>query len=136
MRRADVVDLIHRLPDQELARVHLVLRAGMNVCIDVVLRLEEHYAVFRGREAGNQDEGRLFFLPFDEIVYAKLERMVRATEVEEWYKDLPKLAKKAGEEDAALHPEVPPLAVQLDPAEIARNNLLERIRAARSVIKK
>jgi len=135
MRREDVADLFHRLPDNDLSKMHLVMQAGLNVCIDCVMRMEPHYAVVRGREAGNQDDGRLFFVPFEQIVYIRLERNVKAAEVEEWYRDLPAMSRRAGEVSVSLI-DTPLPDAPLDPAEIARQNLLERIRAARSVVKK
>lgn len=133
MRREDVIDVLNRLPDNDQAKIQIVLRSGRNVSIDTVMRLEDHYTVVRGRESGNQDEGRVFFIPYAEMVCLKLERIVNMEEIETWYNDTPSMAKK----DATATPRtVSPEPEPLDPAEIARQNLLERIRAARSVVSK
>lgn len=134
MRREDVADIFLRLPDAEHPRVHVVMRAGPNVSIDTVLRMEPSYAVIRGREAGNQDEGRIFFVPYEEMVCMKMERVVKASELEEWFSDTAPMSRKTGETDSVPTGIIEPAAVPLDPAEIARQNLLDRIRAARSVV--
>jgi hypothetical protein len=136
MRREDIVDLFDRLPIEEHSKVQAVLRTNMNVSIDTLMRLEEHYVVFRGREAGNQDEGRAFFVPYDEIACMKLERVVQTVELEKWYSDLPAMHRKGPPADGTLAETPLPAPMPLDPAEIARQNLLERIRAARSVVTK
>ncbi len=137
MRREDVLDLFARIPDVDHAKVQIVMRAGASCSVDTVMRLEPTYAVFRGREAGNQDEGRAFFIPYDEMVFFKLERLVKSVELEEWYQDLPDMEKKgdAGEA-AATAAAAAKEQVPMDPSEIARQNLLARIRAARTVTKK
>ena len=133
MLREDIVDLFDRLPIEEHAKVQAVLRTNINISIDTLIRLEESYVVFRGREAGNQDEGRAFFVPYEEIACLKLERVVQAAELEKWYSDLPAMQRKTGA-DAVPSVLPPPEPVPLDPSEIARQNLLERIRAACSVV--
>lgn len=136
MRREDVVNLFDRLPETEHARVHLIMRAGPNVSVDMVARFEPSYAVVRGREAGNQDEGRVFFVPYDDITYLKLERAVKGSELEEWFSDTAKIERTDTEAKAVPAAPAPePEMEMLDPSEIARKNLLARLRAARSVIK-
>ena len=53
--------------------------------IDTVVRFEPTYLVFRGREAGNIDDERAFFVPYDEISYLKIERTVRLGELKRMY---------------------------------------------------
>jgi hypothetical protein len=136
MRREDVADIFLRLPDFEHPRVHVVMRAGPNVSIDTVIRLEPHYAVIRGREAGNQDEGRVFFVPYEEMVCMKMERVVKAHELEEWYSDTAGVSRRGDSAPKASGVDPTEDPVVQDPSSIARQNLLERIRAARSVVKK
>jgi hypothetical protein len=136
MRREDFVNLFERLPIEEHARTQIVMRANVNISVDTLIRLEEAYAVIRGREAGNQDEGRAFFVPYDEVSCIKLERVVQSVELERWFSDRPTIQRQDGAGSAPLAETPPPPPEALDPAVIARQNLLERIRAARSVIKK
>jgi hypothetical protein len=138
MRREDVIDLFARVPEPDHSRVQLVMRYGSSCSVEMLVRFEQNYMVVRGRESGNQDDGRIFFVPFDEIVGMRLERSVKISEVEEWFNDLPKHARKgakAAEPDQSLV-ETPVMEKQTqDPSEIARQNLLDRIRAARTAVK-
>ncbi|CAN5565790.1 hypothetical protein BH11PLA2_BH11PLA2_05090 [soil metagenome] len=137
MRREDVVDLFnHRVPQVDHAKVQIIMRFGSSFSVDALIRLEDHYMVARGRESGNQDDGRILFVPYDEIVGMRLERSVKISEVEEWFNDRPKQARRNGDGDQSLIETPVPEVQPQDPAEIARQNLLDRIRAARSVIGK
>lgn len=144
MRRDDVVNLLGKIPLRDHAKVVFVLKGGVAaVSLDTVLRQEPEYLVIRGREAGTNDEGRAFFVPYDEISYCKIERMVRLNEVRAMYGEAlvasTSLADE-GEDDGPVTAVVPVTAVTttpapsapLDPAAIAKQNLLDRIRAART----
>ncbi len=145
MRRDDVVSLLDRIPLRDHPKIVFVLRGGVAaVSLDTVLRQEPEYLVVRGREAGTNDEGRAFFVPYDEISYVKIERMVRLNEVRAMYGEAlvasTSLADE-GEDDGPAAPVAatataaavtPAPAAPLDPAAIAKQNLLDRIRAART----
>jgi hypothetical protein len=139
MRREDVVDLIGRIPEADHAKLQIVLRSGQGVSVDTFVRFEPHYMALRGREAGNPEENRAFFIPYDEVVCVKLERVVKLSEIAAMYGDeLPaaSLAEAAETPGPVVTPSptvTPAPAAPLDPAEIAKQNLLERIRAARSM---
>lgn len=146
MRKEDCLDLFKRIPEESHAQVNLILQNGLMLTIEAIVRFESAYMVFRGREGGNTDEGRAFFVPYDEICYLKIERAVRIGELkkmygEEGYVDAedrlstPEAATPAqpaapGAAPAAAPPPVP--SGPSDPASIAKQNLLERIRAARA----
>jgi hypothetical protein len=133
MRREDVVDLFERIPAVDHSRVQLIMRYGSSCSMEQLVRAEDFYMIVRGREAGNQDDGRIFFVPYEEIIGMRLERAVKISEVEEWYQDKPSQARAAEGDQSMV--ETPPLEpMPMDPAEIARQNLLQRIRAARSVV--
>jgi hypothetical protein len=106
--------------------------------------------VFRGREGGSTDEGRGFFVPYEEISYVRLERVVKVSEIRRMFGEtgvvdeedvfgvnavasdkLRAEPKSAGVDTQTPPPGASPLASQ-DPAAIAKQNLLDRIRAARA----
>lgn len=135
MRRDDLCEILGKLPASDLTKTVLVLRFGTAITLDCVLRNEDEYLVVRGREAGTNDEGRAFFVPYDDVLCVKLDRSVKVSEVKQMY------GEKAADEDApkatdgakAADPTVtPPPAAPMDPAAIAKQNLLARIRAART----
>lgn len=146
MRREDVVALMGKIPVRDHPKVVIVLKAGnAAVSMDTLMRQEQEYMVVRGRESGTNDEGRAFFVPYDEISYIKIERLVRLNEIRSMYGETlvqsHSLSEESeGDEEGAtpvlpvpgLAP-APLVATQAsDPASIAKQNLLDRIRTART----
>ena len=154
MRREDLVEMFTRIPEEMHAQVNLVLRNQFVVSIDAVARFEPTYLVARGREGGTSDEGRAFFVPYDEICYIRIERPLRLGELklmygETGYQDMEdrldaetklhqETTRKAeGGSPSPSNPKpsatpVPVMVASSDPASIARQNLLDRIRATRA----
>ena len=150
MRREDCVELFGKIPQVYHAQINLILRGQGMITVDVLIRFEEHYVVLRGREQGSTDEGRAFFVPYEEIAYFRLERVVKLGEIKAMYgetgyvdsEDALLTATEKADADAAAETAAgtasktpPPVATPqgpTDPAAIARQNLLERIRAARA----
>lgn len=143
MRKEDCLDMLQRIPLEVHQQVNLILRNSFMLTIDTVVRYEPTYLVFRGREGGTTDEGRAFFVPYDEISYIKIEKVVRIGELKSMYGETgyvdaeDRLSAKdaADAASAATLTKTPaPLAeaVATDPASIAKQNLLNRIRAARA----
>jgi hypothetical protein len=138
MRREDVIDLIGRIPEADHSKLQLVLRSGLAITADTFVRFEEFYVVLRGREAGNADDGRAFFVPYDELVCLKIERVLNVSELTALYGEEEPAGTQptaASTASATTPPptETPVPTAPLDPNEIARQNLLARIRAARSI---
>lgn len=139
MLREELVDILGRIPEVDHPKIQFVMQNGSMMSLDILVRMESTYMVMRGREAGNQDEGRAFFVPFVDISFVKIERVMTLAEMDAMYSDQPTNVKRAAREprvdfeaEAAL---VQPSAPQ-DPASIAKQNLLERIRAAKSISSK
>ncbi len=137
MKREDLIDIFSRIPEHDHSRVHMMLRTGNFLNVDTMLRYEPTYVLFRGREAGNQDESRGFFVPYEDVVFLKLERIVTLDEMDKIYADRPAGIKRVTRETASdTLSETPAPSLQsapVNPAEIAKQNLLDRIRAAKSV---
>ncbi len=149
MRKEDCLDMLQRIPVESLGQVNLALRNGYLLAVEAIARFEETYIVFRGREGGSTDEGRAFFVPYDEICFIKIERSVRVGELKGMYGEAGYVdaedrlsaataaadAAEAAEAAAVAGPRPPapaPVAGPTDPASIAKQNLLNRIRAARA----
>jgi hypothetical protein len=134
MRREDVIETIPKLTPDDRSKVMLVLRNGIGINVEILFRTEPEYLVIRGRETGQTDDNRAFFLPYEEIAYLKLERAVKLTDLQRMFGGPADgvLAAAAPEASAApAQPDAEP-APAIDPAVIARQNLLERLRAART----
>ena len=153
MLKEDCVEMFERIPPDMLQSVNLVLRNAYVVSVETVVRFEETYLVARGREGGTSDDGRGFFVPYDEICYVRLERVVRVGELKAMYgetgyidaEDRLSASAAPGEKPGtlptpsasgtgSLNGAPVPVAVAGtgDPGSIAKQNLLNRIRAARA----
>jgi len=142
MLRDDVTDILGRIPANDLGKVQVMLRSGYTFSIETVIRFEERYFTIRGREGGTTEESRGFFIPYDEIVTLKIEKAVRVSEMNRMYgvdsgvdaEDKLALGAKKDEAKPATVTTPGPMtpAPPIDPAQIAKNNLLARIRAART----
>ena len=146
MRREDCVELFNKIPEHYHAQVNLILRGQGMITVDSVVRFEPTYLVLRGREQGTSDEGRAFFVPYEELAYFRIERVLKLSELKKMYGEMnyvdvedqlgQDLANEAAGKSAGVDTQTPapsssPLAPQ-DPAAIAKQNLLDRIRAARA----
>ncbi len=146
MRKEDCQDVFRRIPESMHSQVNLALRNGSLLSVDTVVRFEPHYIVFRGREGGSTEEGRAFFVPYDEICYLKIERVTRLGELKQMYGEtghvdaeerlsVGAVEKPAEPADTTAASTPSPLTSPLmpnDSASIAKQNLLNRIRAARA----
>lgn len=148
MRREDCVEMFQRIPERFHPQINLVMKNGQVISVDVAVRFEPTYIVVRGREGGTTDEGRGFFVPYDEISYIRIERVMKLSDIKAMYGELgyvdteDKLGQEAEAEAAAAQktlsttdtppPTATPMPMPSDPASIAKQNLLDRIRAARA----
>lgn len=146
MLRDDLFDVLERIPEFDLTKTVLQLRFNSAITVDVICRKEEDYLVVRGREAGTNDEGRLFFVPYEDVLYVKIDKVYKTADVKRMYGEK---VTAEDEYDPFAQPEAAaapaaagakpvdatptPAAMNAhDPATIAKNNLLARIRAART----
>jgi hypothetical protein len=150
MRREDCVDMFKRIPDDMHPQVNLVLGNRFVLTVESVARFEPTYLVFRGREGGTSDDGRAFFVPYEEISYIRIEREVRMGEIKKMYgetgfidpQDRLMNEPEVVTEESKTNPSsqtpvsvpVPPPSpvIPSDPGSIAKQNLLDRIRATRA----
>jgi hypothetical protein len=148
MQRDTVYELITKIPKFDIAKTVLTLRFNASITLDLVVRYENDYLVVRGREAGTNDDGRAFFVPYEEILFVKIDRTIKLSDLQKMYGEtvtnedesildraadslidgeLNNAAKTALNDVSVMTP-----APAMDPAGIAKQNLLARIRAART----
>ena len=148
MQKDVCVDMFKRIPEETHAQVNIVLRNCFVVSVEVVVRFEEAYMVVRGREGGTTDEGRGFFVPYEEISYLRIERPVRVGELKAMFGEMghidaeDRLSAPADKQatpatpagDAAPQPVPINVGAGTDPGSIAKQNLLNRIRATTQTV--
>jgi hypothetical protein len=154
MRNEDWKEVFRLIPEDQHSELVIMLQNGIELVVDVLFRFEPNFLVLRGRQAGQVDEGRAFFVPYDQMLCLRLERRVKLQELyglygeeppadaiedvlgEEPHPSEPTVEKRAQSTRLAAASPMTMVAGAAAPAADsnaqARNNLLERIRAARA----
>ena len=142
MTNQEWIDMLQVLPLEQQNQIVLVLKNQSEVAVDTLFRFERNFLVLRGRVAGTTDEGRAFFIPFDQMVYFRIERVVNLTELDTiFFGHTARSASPILEAVPAVPTPTPtpiPIPVPVEPtapptdATATRNALLDRIRAARA----
>lgn len=131
MIAAEWIDMLRLIPEVEHVKLVIVLRNGTELCVDTIIRYEDSFLVLRGRQGGNTDESRGFFVPYDQMLCLRLDRIVKVEEIEEFFGPPTASLSPVPETPVVPVSNQPTPTVPTDPA-IASRLLLERIRAVRA----
>lgn len=141
MTRDEWMSMFRNFPEEEHGKLVLVLKNGTDICIDTIFRFEQNFLIIRGRMGGTIEEARGFFIPYEQMLYVRIERIMKLDDLEKMFahKDdanLPIVPISASPTPTA-HPTPmalprPLLPTPNDPAAASRL-LLDRIKAARTV---
>ena len=93
--------LLRQIPAEKHDCLMIMTTSRVEINLQAVLRLDADYLAIRGRLAGSQDAGRVFFIPFNHIDYLGFQREVKEAEFQEMFAGL----------DQVQAPEKPPEAV-------------------------
>jgi hypothetical protein len=74
--------LLRSIPAERVQTLSLVTTSGTEVALQGILRLEREFAAVRGRLAGSQDAGRVYFIPYTHIDYLGTQVEVKEVEFE------------------------------------------------------
>src|SRR5204863_5343755 len=77
--------LLRRIPPEQHNILMLVTRCGTEIALQNILYLDDEVLAIKGRLAGSQDAGRLYFVPLDNIDYFGFNRMVKDEEYVEMF---------------------------------------------------
>jgi hypothetical protein len=69
MQSAAWVKLFRHVPAEEQGKLMLVTISGTEIAIQCFLRIDPESIAVKGRLAGSQDAGRVFFIPYAHIDY-------------------------------------------------------------------
>lgn len=153
MQNADWIALLRQIPTEIHPQVVLVLNNRTELSIETVLRTEPTFLLMRGRVAGTTEGGLAFIVPYEQVSAMYLHRQIKETEVEAIFGPARGVAAARPADGSSPPPTVSltPLPEPMSPAPepstpgaampafgrpseataVARNNLLERLRAAR-----
>lgn len=152
MQNNEWISLFRQLPQDIHNQIVLVLNNRTEISIEALFRIEPAYLLIRGRLGGTTDGGMPFVVPYDQLSAIYLYRQIKESEVEEVFgpprsalaKSSNGTASKSQLSSPAPTVAAPPTAAApsavtampsfgrpTEATAVARNNLLERLRAAR-----
>jgi hypothetical protein len=141
-------EMFGKIPTTQHNQVVITLTNGTDLVVDVFFRFEPTFMVIRGRQGGSVDESRAFFVPYDQLLYFRLERNVKLPELYQLFGeevpdglvsvlDLPEQksddtpTRKSNTRGESVTSSNDSISNLTSDGPVVKNNLLERIRAAR-----
>ena len=123
MHNAAWVKLLQYIPLSEQAKLMLVTASGTEISIQCLLRIDPECLALKGRLAGSQDAGRVFFIPYANIDYFGFQQPLKESDFHELFGNLE--IPHAGAPVIAPPPpaEPEPAAAEEAPAPSLRNPL-------------
>ena len=74
--------MLRLIPEAEHSKLVIVLQNGTELCVDTHRSVRAIVPVLRGRMAGQMDEARGFFVPYDQMLCLRLDRVMKVEELE------------------------------------------------------
>jgi hypothetical protein len=106
--------LLRRVPAEQHNQLMLVTRSGTEIAVQSLLRVESELIAIKGRLAGSQDAGRVYFIPYSNIDYLGIQRDVKETEFDAIF------GTSSLMEQAGIRSSAPPAAmIHQQPANVA-----------------
>jgi hypothetical protein len=144
MQNSAWIALLRHIPAEQQSRFMLVTASGIEIAIQSFLLIEQGCVAVKGRLAGSQDAGRVFFVPYANIDYFGFQQPVKDTEFTEMFSNMTlgvdapvSVEPPSDSQVSAARPDLPAEA----PAEsstsgsrpIIRSEVLERFRSRLSI---
>src|SRR5438445_12267293 len=111
MQNQDWIEMFQVIPKEQHNQVVVVLQNGSEIAIDTFFRFEPHFVVARGRVAGTLDEARAFFVPYNQMLYYRLERKMKLDELQQFFDDRPETTPSPVEASVPIAPVLVPPAL-------------------------
>lgn len=80
--------LLRIIPEKEHDCLMVLTSNRTEIAVQALLRIDADFLVIKGRLAGTQDPGRVFFIPYEQINYVGFNRQVKDAEFNEMFADL------------------------------------------------
>jgi hypothetical protein len=143
MQNADWTNILNQIPTELQCQLMVVLNNRAEIAVETIYRVESPFVVLRGRMGGTTEDGLMFVLPYDQLSGVYLTRGISDADVEAMFSAPLGGEKTSGSAQGTAErpapdsstgkstPAVPSFGRAPEATSIARNNLLERLRAAR-----
>jgi hypothetical protein len=138
--------ILRSLPPAQQEKVAVTTANGVEIIIQQILSVEEDHLVIRGRTLGDAESGSFFIVPFDRINHLSFPAMFREQDIRLLYggknesnggrKEIVQVQvapTQPGDTSAATSTPTDKEPSVARPAAVDKSNLLERLRARRSM---
>jgi hypothetical protein len=88
MQNSAWIALLSHIPPEQQSRFMLVTSSGIEIAIQSFLLIEQECVAIKGRLAGSQDQGRVFFIPYSNIDNFGFSQPVKDVEFTELFGNL------------------------------------------------
>jgi hypothetical protein len=134
------ISMFRRIPADLHDALVLQLRTGTELVLQGIVKLEPDFMIIRGRVSGTQDSGRLVMVPYGELSYLAVTRILKDPEIEAIFgkvapaADLPAAAavdSAATPAETAAPPVIDPaepVTVAKKPDQMSKSMLLAKLR--------
>jgi hypothetical protein len=79
------IALLRRIPPLQHDNLVVTTTIGGEISVQNIVRMEDEYLIIRGRTAGTSDNGRVFFIPYDQISRLAFQKEVKEPEIHALY---------------------------------------------------
>jgi hypothetical protein len=80
--------LLRQIPEKEQDGMMLMTNTRTEIAVQSILRMDADFLIIKGRLAGSQDAGRVFFVPYGHIDHVGFYRAVKDSEFDEMFAGL------------------------------------------------
>jgi hypothetical protein len=80
--------LFRAIPEELTSQLSLITRAGVEINIQNLLRIEPECIIVRGRLAASTESGRVFFIPYEQIDHIAFQKEMKEVEFAERFAPL------------------------------------------------
>jgi hypothetical protein len=77
--------LLRFIPETEHDSLMLITANRTEIAIQAILRIDPDFLIIKGRLAGSQDAGRVFFIPYEQLDHIGFNRAVKDAEFNEMF---------------------------------------------------
>jgi hypothetical protein len=81
--------LLLRVPSDQIDNLMLMTTQGTEINVQALLRMEEDFMVLRGRQAGTNDGGRVFILPYERLDFIGFQKPLSDAQLLAVFEDAP-----------------------------------------------
>ncbi len=116
--------LLRLVPPKDQDNLMLLTSNRTEFAVQAILRLDPDFLIIKGRLAGSQDQGRVFFIPYEQIDHIGFYRAVKDVEFNQMFADL----------EAPVEPSEPAAAETNGSKTPMKSAVLERFRSRSTTI--